>query len=404
MKMSRAGVTFAVFLGALAALPPIATDMALPALTRIGDALHSTQSLAGMTLSLFMAGFALSPFFYGPLSDRHGRRPLLVVGLVLFALGGVLATVAPNMTVLLIARLLQGLGAGAGMTLAMAMVRDSFEGRTAQSRLAVITVVANMAPMVAPALGVAVLAAMGWRAIYAINAVSGVLLLVMAWLGLEETAAPVPNPAKASSLIQDYREALSHRSVRDHLLINALGFGWMFGYVAGSPVVLIEHLHASTTLYSILFACTGGGIVAGASLSGWLGQRGVAPQRLIQCGVILAVLVTGAAVVMSLTATATLVTLMPCLVLATAAFGILAPCAAQGALEPLPALAGVTGGLLTSIQMFAGALASLLVSLLLPPLGILGMTATMAGFALLTLLLVLGLARATAAEAAPMET
>jgi DHA1 family bicyclomycin/chloramphenicol resistance-like MFS transporter len=404
MKMSRAGVTFAVFLGALAALPPIAIDMALPALTRIGDALHSTQSLAGMTLSLFMAGFALSPFFYGPLSDRHGRRPLLVVGLVLFALGGVLATVAPNMTVLLIARLLQGLGAGAGMTLAMAMVRDSFEGRTAQSRLAVITVVANLAPIVAPALGVAVLAAMGWRAIYAINAVSGVLLLVMAWLGLEETAALVPKPAKASSLIQDYREALSHRSVRDHLLINALGFGWMFGYVAGSPVVLIEHLHASPTLYSILFASTGGGIVAGASLSGWLGQRGVAPKRLIQCGVILAVLVTGAAVVMSLTATATLVTLMPCLVLATAAFGILAPCAAQGALEPLPTLAGVTGGLLTSIQMFAGALASLLVSLLLPPLGILGMTATMAGFALLTSLLVLGLARATAAEAAPMET
>jgi DHA1 family bicyclomycin/chloramphenicol resistance-like MFS transporter len=404
MKMSRAGVTFAVFLGALAALPPIAIDMALPALTRIGDALQSTQSLAGMTLSLFMAGFALSPFFYGPLSDRHGRRPLLVVGLVLFALGGVLATVAPNMTVLLIARLLQGLGAGAGMTLAMAMVRDSFEGRTAQSRLAVITVVANLAPIVAPALGVAVLAAMGWRTIYAINAVSGVLLLVMAWLGLEETAALVPKPAKASSLIQDYREALSHRSVRDHLLINALGFGWMFGYVAGSPVVLIEHLHASPTLYSILFASTGGGIVAGASLSGWLGQRGVAPQRLIQCGVILAVLVTGAAVVMSVTATATLVTLMPCLVLATAAFGILAPCAAQGALEPLPALAGVTGGLLTSIQMFAGALASLLVSLLLPPLGILGMTATMAGFALLTSLLVLGLARATAAEAAPMET
>ena len=80
-------MTFAVFLGALAALPPIATDMALPALTRIGDALHSTQSLAGMTLSLFMAGFALSPFFYGPLSDRHGRRPLLMIGLVLFAIG-----------------------------------------------------------------------------------------------------------------------------------------------------------------------------------------------------------------------------------------------------------------------------------------------------------------------------
>jgi len=168
-------------------------------------------------------------------------------------------------------------------------------------------------------------------------------------------------------------------------------------------VVLIEHLHASPALYTLLFACTGAGIVAGASLSGWLGQRGVAPLKLIFSAVLLAMLVTVIAVLLSLGSAPGLVTLMPCLVLATAAFGMLAPCAAQGALEPLPALAGVTGGLLTSLQMAAGALASLLVSVLLPTLGILGMTATMAGFAFLTLLLVLSLARAPAARAVPLE-
>jgi DHA1 family bicyclomycin/chloramphenicol resistance-like MFS transporter len=401
MKMKRNGAVFAVFLGALAALPPIATDMALPALTRIGAALGSTQAMAGMTLSLFMAGFALSPFFYGPQSDRHGRRPLLLVGLVLFAIGGVLATYAPNMAVLLIARLLQGLGAGAGMTLAMAMVRDSFHGRVAQSRLAVITVVANTAPIVAPALGTLVLGEWGWRAIYAANAISGLLLLAMALPALEETAPPASSAPK--SLWRDYCQALGHRSVLSHLLLNALAFGWMFAYVAGSPVVLIEHLHASPALYTLMFACTGAGIVAGASLSGWLGQRGVAPLKLIFSAVLLAMLVTVVAALLSLSGAASLATLMPCLVLATAAFGMLAPCAAQGALEPLPALAGVTGGLLTSLQMAAGALASLLVSVLLPTLGILGMTATMASFAFLTLLLVLSLARAPAARAVPLE-
>jgi DHA1 family bicyclomycin/chloramphenicol resistance-like MFS transporter len=88
MNMKTSGATFAIFLGALAALPPISIDMALPALTKIGSDLGATGGLAGLTLSLFMAGFAISPFFYGPLADRHGRRPLLLIGLVLFSIGG----------------------------------------------------------------------------------------------------------------------------------------------------------------------------------------------------------------------------------------------------------------------------------------------------------------------------
>jgi DHA1 family bicyclomycin/chloramphenicol resistance-like MFS transporter len=124
---------------------------------------------------------------------------------------------------------------------------------------------------------------------------------------------------------------------------------------------------------------------------------------LILVAVVVALLATVAASGLALSHTASVATLMPLLVLATAAFGMLAPCAAHGALEALPELAGVTGGLLTSVQMLGGALSSLLVSLLIPPFGILGMTATMAGFAFLTLLLVLGLVRSGATEGAPLE-
>jgi DHA1 family bicyclomycin/chloramphenicol resistance-like MFS transporter len=157
VKLNVQGSLFALFLGALAALPPISIDMALPALGPIAHTLHVTPGVAQLTLSFFMAGFALSPIAYGPFSDRYGRRPMLILGLALFTLGGFACAVSGTLNLLLLARFVQGAGAGSGMTLAMAMVRDLFVGKKAQGRLAVITVVTNAAPMIAPALGAALL-------------------------------------------------------------------------------------------------------------------------------------------------------------------------------------------------------------------------------------------------------
>jgi DHA1 family bicyclomycin/chloramphenicol resistance-like MFS transporter len=395
MKLKTTGAAFAILLGALAALPPISIDMALPALAQIGSDLGASGGLAGLTLSLFMAGFAISPFFYGPFADRHGRRPLLLIGLVLFSIGGLCSTVAPSIGVLLAARLVQGAGAGAGMTLAMAMVRDLFEGRIAQARLAVVTVVSQVAPIVAPVLGAALLGCVGWRGIYGVTAACGLLLLLIVRLSVDETATspPGPKPPLLGKLVRDYRKVLSHGSTMSHILVNALGFGWLFSYVSGSPLVLIDSLHASPALYSMLFACTGGGIVAGATLSGRLVQRGVSPRRLLFFAVVIGVTATGSLAALSLGNLVSIVTIMPLLVLSTAAFGLAAPCAAHGALESLPRLAGITGGLLTSIQMLAGAIASLVVAMLFPHLGTLAMTGTMACFAIAALPIAIGIAQ-----------
>ncbi len=395
MKMKTTGAAFAIFLGALGALPPISIDMALPALADIGSDLGTRAGLAGLTLSLFMAGFAASPFFYGPLADRHGRRPLLLIGLALFTAGGLATTVTPSIGMLLVARLVQGAGAGAGMTLAMAMVRDLFEGRTAQSRLAVITVVANVAPIVAPTLGAALLGFVGWRCIYGVIAASGLVLLAVARFTLDETATiPAgPKPPLVGKLLRDYRAVLAHRGAMGHILVNALGFGWLFSYVSGSPLVLIERLHASPALYAALFACTGAGIVGGATFSGRLVHRGVSSHRLLLVAVLIAVAATAGLTVLSITGLVSIFTLMPLLVISTAAFGLAAPCAAHGALDPLPELAGIAGGLLTSIQMLAGAIGSLLVAMLFPSMGTLAMTGTMACFAIAALLVTMGITR-----------
>jgi MFS transporter, DHA1 family, multidrug resistance protein len=170
-----------------------------------------------------MAGFAAGPIAYGPLSDGHGRKPLLLVGLALFTAGGVASALAPSLVVLLAARLLQGLGAGAGMTIAMAMVRDLFEGAAMQRRLAAITVVANVAPIVAPSIGVGLLASIGWREIYGVMGALGLLVALVTWLALDETAAPAGR--RGGPLRDGYRRVMSNRSVVGLILLNGLGFG-----------------------------------------------------------------------------------------------------------------------------------------------------------------------------------
>ncbi|MDE1164559.1 MAG: multidrug effflux MFS transporter [Pseudomonas sp.] len=399
MRLHPRSSAFALFLGVLAALPPVATDMALPALNDIGISLQARAGLAGLTLSLFMAGFAFSPFFYGPLSDRYGRRPVLLAGLGLFAVSGLVATLAPSIGLLLGARLLQGMGAGVGMTLAMAMVRDVFHGREAQARLTLITVVVNVAPMLAPALGAALAGWLGWRGIYGAIALWGFATLAATWLCVGETATlpQGPQPPLLGAVLAGYRTVLSHPGIMAHVLLNAFGFGWMFAYVAASPWLLMQVLHVSQGLYALLFACTGGGIVVGAMVGGKLVKHGVSQRTVLLAAVLLAIGTTVCLQSLAYTDRVSLVSFMPLLVLATAAFGMTAPNAASGALEPLPRLAGIAGGLLTSLQMLAGAATSAGVALLFPRLGVQAMSLTMLGCAVAGALMVLWILRIKAA-------
>jgi DHA1 family bicyclomycin/chloramphenicol resistance-like MFS transporter len=403
-RLAPQSVLFAVFLGALAALPPISIDMALPALVEISDALHATSSEAGLTLSLFMAGFAVGPVVYGPLSDARGRKPTLLVGLALFTVGGVIAALAPSIAVLLGARLLQGIGAGAGMTIALGIARDLFEGDAMQRRIAAITVVANVAPIVAPSVGVALLATLHWRGIYGVMAVCGLVAALVTWLGLTESA-----PRRTGRLLPGdaYRRVLSSRAVMGHILINGFGFGWMFAYVAGSPLVLLRLLHVSPVIYAAMFATTGAGIVTGASVNGFIGSRGFGPRRILGFAISVALLAALGLIALGLTRHASLLTVMPLLVASTFCFGLAAPSAARGALDPMPELAGMAGGLLTSVQMLCGAASSSLVALLFSSLGMLAMSGVMASCALLAGAMWVWLGRAgrvAAASGAPSSS
>ncbi|AMH43538.1 multidrug effflux MFS transporter [Burkholderia sp. PAMC 26561] len=340
-RLQPQSVLFAIYLGALAALPPISIDMALPALVDIAGSLHAGASQAGLTLSLFMAGFAVGPIVYGPLCDARGRKPTLLLGLALFTVGGIGSAVAPDISILLGARLVQGIGAGAGMTVALAIVRDLFEGNAMQHRLAAITVVANVAPIVAPSVGVALLAAIEWRGIYGVMAVCGFLAAIVTWTGLVESAPRRSPDVAIAGLREQYRRVLTHRLVIGNILINGFGFGWMFAYVAGSPLVLLHVLHVRPVIYAAMFAMTGLGIVAGATINGVLASRGVGARRVLAVAICVTLAATLSLIAMNVLHLATLLTIMPLLVACTFCFGLAAPSATRGALDPMPELAGV---------------------------------------------------------------
>ena len=261
---------FTLVLGALAALPSLSIDMTAPTLPALQAALGASPTAAALTITLFMAGFALGQLGAGTLSDHHGRRPVLLAGLGGYVLAGLGGALAPSAGILVACRLAQGVAAGAGTVLAFAMVRDLYQGDVARAKRSHVSVIFSLAPMVAPTLGAWVLDAAGWRAAFAALPLAGLLLLVVSALGVAESRgrAPAGSGLSPRRVAAAYRGVLAEPPFRTPMLVNALSFASMFAYVAGSPFVFMGSLGLSASAYGLLFACTAGGLMAGA----WAGS------------------------------------------------------------------------------------------------------------------------------------
>ncbi len=352
-----------VLLGALSAMVSLSIDMGLPALPGLATALHAPQRDGALTLSLFLAGFALAQLGFGPLSDRFGRRPTLLAGCVLFSLGSLACTLAPGMPTLLAARLLAGCGAGAGMVVVLAVVRDLFEGARARSHLSTLNLIRAIAPIVAPSIGAWVLRVSSWRGIYALLTGFGLLVTLMAWRGLGESLRqPDAHALRLRRLAANYRDMLAHPEAFGHAMVNALAFGSLFAYVAGSPLLMTRVLGLSPAQYGIVFACTALGIVGGASTSKYLGHRHVPGHRPLAVGLCMALVAACMLVVLGWLPQAGLAAYLPLLLLGTFSYGLISPNAVHGALHPMPHIAGVAGASLGFVQMAIGAAASAMVA------------------------------------------
>lgn len=377
-------LAFTALLGALAALPPLSIDLNLPALPSLAAALGAAPEAAATTLSTFMAGFALAQLLYGPASDRFGRRPVLLLGLALYSLASFACALAPSLPALVAWRAVQGAGAGVGMVLARAVVRDLFvDPVAARAQFSYINAVGQAAPVVAPPLGSLLMALNGgWRPIFAILTFSGAALLIAAWAGLGES---LPAPARdrdalrPGQLLANYGHFLRLRECLGNALVASCAFGCLFGYVSGSPLVFVAVLGFGPMAYAATFAGVSACIIAGSFAAAALAGRNASVRAVTRSALIgvCAGSAIGAAALSAPGAFVAVSMLVPALAVVAFCFGLVMPTAIQGALQPVPEIAGVGAAVLGCLQMLGGAVTSALVGALYRPLGGTAMPAVM---------------------------
>jgi DHA1 family bicyclomycin/chloramphenicol resistance-like MFS transporter len=355
-------MAFALLLGALAALPSFGIDMSLPALDAIGATLGVRADEAGLTISLFMLGYAIAPPFFGPVSDRIGRRPIVLGAVALFAAASLGCTVSHGLPELLGWRLLQGMGAGVVTTTTFAIIQDLFDGPDGRAKFSDLASLMVLVPMVAPAAGTALLAIGGWRAIYGLLTVIGFALLGIFWLGFAESAR-LENAERFHPVVilRSYLQVLKYPVCLGYILVNAASFGVLFAYISGSSLLFIGALHVSPTEYSLVYAATFIGIMASVLANGQLSRWKVAPAWPLITGITLALASAAIFAAAIFAKWDSVPGLAGILVLGTMGFGLIAPNAMHAAMQPLPNQAGAVSAMAGFVQVITQSVVSAVV-------------------------------------------
>lgn len=250
-------------LALLSAAAPFATDMYLPALPLIVEDLGTTQAMVQLTLSGFMFGLAVGQLIVGPISDAAGRKKLLVGGATIALVSSVIAAMAPNIEILIFCRLLQGLGSGACIVLARAVIPDLAAGKRAAKAFALMMTIQGIAPVAAPVLGGVLVEPIGWRGLFWVLAGVNVAQLLVAVFLVRESRPPEERTeASVKGIFSNNLHVLQNRAFRGYTVSFAFGFATMFCYISASPFVVQEQMGLSVGVFTAFFAANSLGLVA----------------------------------------------------------------------------------------------------------------------------------------------
>ncbi|SNT27089.1 MFS transporter, DHA1 family, bicyclomycin/chloramphenicol resistance protein [Granulicella rosea] len=350
---------FTFFLASITSLTSISIDMSLPAVPAIERDFSLVAGHGSLTLSLFLAGYALTPLAGGPLADRFGRRPVLIVSLALFAAAALACTLAQSFTMLLVCRLLQGCASGVSVALPLAIVRDLVEGQAARQRISEVTMVNALMPILAPIFGSWVMLLGSWRWLFGTQAAFAGIVILLVVFDFKESLAPERrqglHPAR---LARNYWLLITHRQFLGYSLIYALNFACIFSFIAVSPLILMQTEGVSRHLYTLLFAAIAMGTILGSFASGVLNRRRLPVKRIITAGMLLMTVASFTGAGLQLAGLHRPWFVLPPVFLALFCFGLTAPAVTLEALEPVPHLAGSGSGAIRSLQMIFGSAAS----------------------------------------------
>jgi MFS transporter, DHA1 family, multidrug resistance protein len=286
---------FVVVIASIMALNPFALDMMMPALPNIAATFQiPVPNQLQEVLSVFLIGFGLGQFVMGTLSDRFGRRPVLLGGMIVYCVASVLAISAPTFETLLLARVLQGLGTSATRVIATSIVRDCYTGRRMASVMSLATMVFIAVPVIAPSFGEALMLWTGWRGIFAVLMVYGTLALIWSALRVPETL-PVSErkPLVAGEILSAFRQTITNRQTLGYAVAAGAVQGTLFGFVFTAQQVFTG-IYQLGQYFPLAFAAIAIGFaVAGflnARLVGRIGMRVMSHSALVGFVVVAAVM------------------------------------------------------------------------------------------------------------------
>lgn len=360
MRLSFAAM--AIVLGLLSAVGPFAIDMYLPALPTISADLNAATSATQMTLTAFFVTFGVCQMIYGPVSDMLGRKRPLYFGLVVFLLGSLGCAVAPNVDTLILLRVVQGIGAASVAVIPRAIIRDLHTGTQATRLMSLVMLVFSVSPILAPLAGSGLIAVIGWRAIFAVLAVTTLLSLFLTAVVLPETREAKDRvPVSMGKVLRSFGQLLRHRRFMGLTFIGGLGISSFFAFLASSSFVYITHFHLTPMQYGLAFSVNAIGFIGASQFAAALGERfGMTRVVGVSVG-----LYAGFSLVLLATTLAgvdNLVVVMSLLFPTFAFLGLVVPATMVLSLDDQGPIAGMAASLGGTLQMLTGGVVMVIVS------------------------------------------
>jgi MFS transporter, DHA1 family, multidrug resistance protein len=355
---------FRVLLGAQSMVSSLAVDMSLPALPTLAAAFGTSAARAQLTIGLYLLGYALGQLFYGPLSDRFGRRPMLLIGMSIYTLSGFLCAFAPSIEAMVMLRLLQGFGGCVGVVVTRAAARDYFHGSELAQMLSSITAIQAFGPLLAPVIGGVIATHFDWPVIFLVQGAFAGAMLIATWTGFGESLRQRDLHAiRPARLLANYWTFFSNPRCIGFALVSACVFGGLFIVLSASPFVLIDVYGLSSQTYGFFFGTSVLGFMVGSFGTRRLLRAAVQSEALLRCGLLVLIAAASAMLVFAATTWGGVAGIMGPYVTYCFAISLVQSNAIAAAMEPVPHMAGTGASLMGAIQMASAALGGFVVDL-----------------------------------------
>ncbi|MGL1922416.1 MAG: multidrug effflux MFS transporter [Hyphomicrobiales bacterium] len=355
--MAKPHIVLLIFLSAIS---PVALNIFIPSMPNLTASLGTTHTIAQLTLTLYLVAFALSQLVHGPLSDKYGRRPVLLIGIAIYIISSLACSFAVNIEQLIIGRIFQAIGGCTGVVITRAIVRDLYQRDKAASILGYMTMVMALAPLTSPTIGGFIDQYSSWRGTFYFVSVMGIILFIFSFKGLHETNHNRIQSINVVEIASKYLILLKERQYLGFVTGMAFSSSVFFSFIAGAPFLVTKILKLEPSVYGFYFVMVSIGYMVGNFLSGKLTTQLGSFKMFMLSNIILFIAMIVLLYFSYIGISKPLYLFLPMSFVACAN-GLAIPSAMASALSIRPEIAGTASGLAGFTQIAMGALATFVV-------------------------------------------